>query len=67
MRSADGVLRRGCGPIVLLRVSDSGDCFLTVEEKARLMGRLVFIDFTTDIKVRTLLYFKRGRDNRRHL
>ena len=49
--------------MVLLKVSDLGDCFLTVAEKARSMGRLVFIDVTTDIKVRTLLYFKRGRDN----
>ena len=63
MRSADSVLSRSCGPIVLLKVSNSGDCFLMVEEKAHLMGWLVFIDITTDIKVRTLLYFKRGRDN----
>ena len=57
------MLNRGCRPIVLLKVSDLGDCFLTVKEKAHLMGWLVFIDITTDIKVCTLLYFKRGRDN----
>ena len=35
----------------LLKVSDSGDCFLTVGEMTRSKGRLVFVDTTTNVKV----------------
>jgi hypothetical protein len=45
------VSSRDSGPTVLLKVSDSGDCFLTVGEKARSMGRLDFVDTTTNVKV----------------
>ena len=49
--SANGVLSRGSGPKVLLKVSDSGDCFLTVGEKVCLKGWLVFVDPTMNVKV----------------
>ena len=37
--------------MVPLKVSDSGDCFLTVGEKAHLRGQLAFVDSTMNVKV----------------
>ena len=49
--SANRVSSRGSRPMVLLKVSDSGDCFLTVGEKVCLKGWLVFVDTTMNVKV----------------
>ncbi|KAH9014643.1 hypothetical protein EDB84DRAFT_1443762 [Lactarius hengduanensis] len=47
--SANGVSSRGSGPMVPLKLSDSGDGFLTVRRKARSQGQQTFVDVASNV------------------